>query len=153
MKQIVIDATNHRLGRLASRVAKLLLKGERVVIVNAEKAVITGSERAVLERYLMLIQRTAFASLSKIKVWYPRRPDRILWYTIARMLPRKKPKGREALKRLRVYVGTPSEFSGVPLTVFEDALHKSEVNRSGKLVRTVTLERLSALIGGRGVKT
>ena len=39
---LVIDATGHRLGRLASRVAKMLLQGKRVVIVNARDAVITG---------------------------------------------------------------------------------------------------------------
>ena len=41
---LVIDATNKIAGRLASIVAKLLLIGEEVIILNAEKAVISGKK-------------------------------------------------------------------------------------------------------------
>jgi large subunit ribosomal protein L13 len=41
-KTYVINAEGYRLGRLASKVAKLLLQGHSVKIYNAEKAVITG---------------------------------------------------------------------------------------------------------------
>jgi large subunit ribosomal protein L13 len=127
---VVIDGTNHRLGRLASRVAKMLLEGKRVVVLNADKIVITGSKSAILARYRYLL-------------------DRIFWYTVRRMLPRKKPKGREALSRLRVYNGVPEEFAEVkPMTV-EDALHRSEMSRSGKLIKWMTLGELSKLIGGK----
>ena len=40
---VVIDATGHVIGRLSSAVAKRLLNGEDVVIVNAEKSLITGA--------------------------------------------------------------------------------------------------------------
>ena len=36
-RPIVVDATNHIAGRLASNVAKLLLQGQRVTVVNCEK--------------------------------------------------------------------------------------------------------------------
>jgi large subunit ribosomal protein L13 len=146
---LVIDAAGHRLGRLASRVAKMLLQGKRVVIVNARDAVITGSKSAILERYNRLIGRTWYSSLSKVQVWFPRRSDRILWYTIARMLPRKKPRGREALSRLRVYSGTPEKYAGVEKIKVEDALHKSEVSRSGKIIRACRLGEIARLIGSR----
>ncbi|MCK4445210.1 MAG: 50S ribosomal protein L13, partial [Thermoplasmata archaeon] len=42
--------------------------------------------------------------------FYPRMPDRILKRTVRGMLPYQKPRGRAALKRLRVYIGLPSEF-------------------------------------------
>ena len=40
---VVIDAENAVVGRLASRVAKLALMGEDVLVVNAEKAIMTGN--------------------------------------------------------------------------------------------------------------
>ena len=36
-RPIVVDATNHIAGRLASNVAKLLIQGNRVSVVNCEK--------------------------------------------------------------------------------------------------------------------
>jgi len=43
-----IDASDHVLGRLASKVAKLALLGYEVHVVNAEKTVITGKKDFVL---------------------------------------------------------------------------------------------------------
>ena len=42
--QIVIDATNATMGRLASYVAKQALLGKQIAIVNSEKAIITGNK-------------------------------------------------------------------------------------------------------------
>ena len=39
---VIIDATEMILGRMASIIAKRLLQGEIIVIVNAEMAVISG---------------------------------------------------------------------------------------------------------------
>ncbi|MEM1518129.1 MAG: 50S ribosomal protein L13 [Nitrososphaerota archaeon] len=146
---LIIDGSGHRLGRLASRVAKMLLEGKKVVIVNARDVVITGSKSAILERYNKLIGRTWYSSLSKIQVWFPRRSDRILWYTIARMLPRKKAKGREALKRLKIYSGTPEKYMNANKMKIDDALHKSEVSRSGKIIRAYRLIEIAKLIGSK----
>ncbi len=47
----VIDAKDLILGRLASLVAKELLNGEEIVIVNAEECAITGSKESILQKY------------------------------------------------------------------------------------------------------
>jgi large subunit ribosomal protein L13 len=52
---------------------------------------------------------------------HPRRPDNILRRMVRGMVPRKKPKGATAMKRLRVYVGVPSVVSSVKLMKFDDA--------------------------------
>lgn len=149
---LVVDATNMKLGRMASIIAKKLMEGMNVVVVNAEKAVITGSKKAILERYLMLIGRSQKRSIWRPTVWYPRKPENIVRYTIIRMLPRKKPKGREAAKRLKVFRGIPDSFKDVEKVSFEDALLKSIRNRSGKLIRYMTVGELSKeLLGGREV--
>lgn len=147
-KTYVVDAEGYRLGRLASYVAKLLLKGHRVTIINAEKTVITGNKSAILEHYLMLRNRKQFSSHKKITVWYPTKPDAILRLAITRMLPRKKPRGHEAAKRLVVLKG-PANVEGEKIE-FEDAKLTKLYNRSAKIIRYITLEELSKMLrGGR----
>ena len=73
-RTVVVDASNQRLGRMASRIAKMLLLGMNVIVVNAEKAIITGKKKAILERYQRLLARRQFSSHKKINVWYPRNP-------------------------------------------------------------------------------
>ena len=140
---VVIDATGLVAGRLASIVAKMLLRGERVVVVNAEKAVVTGKRRRVVEWYMKRVSewRTHYNPERKgPKV--PRRPDIILRRMVRNMLPYKKPRGREALKRLRVYIGVPREFESVEKWSPLDAKLKN------LLVEYVTLGELAALVGG-----
>jgi large subunit ribosomal protein L13 len=50
---IAIDGTNAILGRLASRVAKKLIEGNEVVLVNAEKIVISGNPKSITDDYLV----------------------------------------------------------------------------------------------------
>ncbi len=148
--RIVVDADRQKLGRMASRVAKLLLSGIEVVVVNAEKAVVTGSKNANLNRYLRLMRRRQLSSHKVIKVWYPRKPDRLVWYTIVRMLPRKKPRGREAARRLKVYVNVPEQFQNVEKIRFKDADLGDGISKSGRVLRYMTIEEISRITrGGR----
>ncbi|MDX1533621.1 MAG: uL13 family ribosomal protein, partial [Nitrosopumilaceae archaeon] len=50
-KPIVVDATDHIAGRLASNVAKLLLKGNRVSIINCENIMISGNRSNIIKEY------------------------------------------------------------------------------------------------------
>ncbi len=112
----VIDATGHVVGRLASVVAKRLLNGEDIVVVNAEKAIITGRRNVVFNEYYERHHRGSTTSRMRgIGPKYPRRPDMILRRTISRMMPYQQPRGRAALKHLRVYVDVPPEFKAQPL--------------------------------------
>lgn len=105
----VIDANGLILGRLASIVAKQLLSGdEKIYIVNAEKAVISGSRATTLKDY----RETRVRGATEFGPYFPKRPDRILKRTIRGMLPYKKTRGRDAMSRLKVYVGVPSELKG-----------------------------------------
>jgi large subunit ribosomal protein L13 len=45
----------------------------------------------------------------------------MLHKTIRGMLPRRKPKGVDALNRLRVYVGAPAVYGSVEKETFKDA--------------------------------
>jgi large subunit ribosomal protein L13 len=57
------------------------------------------------------------------------------------MVPRKKPKGATAMKRLRVYIGTPLELDAKKLTSFEDT------NASRPIPVYVTMAELSKSLG------
>jgi large subunit ribosomal protein L13 len=104
---VVIDARDCILGRVASEVAQKALAGERVAVVNVESAVITGSESDVMSVY-----RKRVDVGSDRGPYYPKRPDRIFKRAVRGMLPYKKPRGREALDRVRVYVGNPYDDEG-----------------------------------------
>ncbi len=117
---VYVDASDQIAGRLSSKVAKLILSGKRVVVVNAEKALISGSRTSVVNQWK---ERLELAS--KVNPIYgpihPRRPDNILRRMVRGMVPRKKPKGATAMKRLRVYIGVPAAVGSAKLTKFEDA--------------------------------
>jgi large subunit ribosomal protein L13 len=103
---VIIDAKGLILGRMASNVAKRLLQGEKIVILNAEKAAISGKKQQIVQK------RKTFLEVGHPRKGpnHPRRPDRIVSKTVRGMLPRRKPKGQAAYKRLRVYLGAPLEF-------------------------------------------
>lgn len=103
---MVIDAKGLILGRMASVVAKRLLQGETIIIVNAEKAAISGKRLSKVREAKKFLE---VGHLGK-GPYHPRRPDRIVRRTIRGMLPRKKPKGQQAYKRLKVFLGIPQEL-------------------------------------------
>lgn len=128
MKEIFIDATDHVLGRLASYVAKMVLEGNKVYIVNAEKVVITGKWKNVLEEYKhKIIERGHWYK----GPFYPKRPDRIVRRVIRGMLP-KNYIGKEALKRVKVYIGIPDELKGKEFITIEKA-RIDRINRRRKI--------------------
>ena len=103
----IIDAEGLILGRMASVIAKRLLKGEEIVMVNAEKAVLSGRKRNRVPEAKEFLE---VGSKLEQGPFHYRRPDRIVRKTVRGMLPYKQPKGKQAYKRLKVYMGVPSEF-------------------------------------------
>ena len=53
----VYDATNQILGRMSTRIAKELLMGETVHLINCEKACISGDPEVTKKHYLERRQR------------------------------------------------------------------------------------------------
>ena len=107
-KPVIIDATELILGRVASNVAKRLLQGETIIIVNAEKAAISGRRLSIVREAKALLE-VGHPGKGPL---HPRRPERIVRRTVRGMLPWKKPKGKQAYKRLRVFLGVPEEYKG-----------------------------------------
>ena len=115
---VVIDATDQVVGRLCSKVAKLLRGkykpsftphvdcGDNVIIINANKVVFTGKKETdkVYTRYTGYPGGQRFTSPELLR----RRPDgaeRIIRHAVKGMLP-KGILGRAILKNLYIYNGT-----------------------------------------------
>ncbi|MGB9965252.1 50S ribosomal protein L13 [Halobacterium hubeiense] len=104
---VVVDARDCIMGRVASNVAERALDGDSVAVVNAEQAVITGTKEDIFETYN---KRAELGSDSG--PYYPKRPDGVFKRAIRGMLPYKQQDGREAFENVRVYVGNPFDEDG-----------------------------------------
>lgn len=112
-KWFVVDATGQTLGRLASRVARILAgkenprytpfldTGDHVVVINAAKVKLTGmkSEKKIYYHY------TGFPGGMRAEQFnkrMQRRPEQVVEEAITGMLPHTK-LGRAMAKKLKVY--------------------------------------------------
>src|SRR3972149_3701048 len=102
----VINGEGLILGRMCSKVAKRILKGEQIVIVNAEKIVLSGKKKSKVAEAKEFLEVGA----PMRGPFHYRRPDRIMRKTVRGMLPFKQPKGKNAYKRLKVFMGVPDEL-------------------------------------------
>ena len=131
-KPIVVDGTNLIAGRLCSNVAKLLRKGNRVSIINCEKIMISGKKSTIVREYEEFLKIASIIH-PKHGPFHPRRPDTIISRMVRGMLPRKKPSGAEALKRLRVHVGVPKDVKSLGKIQIE----KAKIRKSSSLYTTM----------------
>ena len=114
-KWYVIDASGQALGRLASRVARILMgkenpkytpfidTGDHVIVINAEKVKLTGmkSEAKVYHHY------TGYPGGLRSEDYrkrFERKPELVIEDAIQRMLPKSK-LGRHMKSKLKVYRG------------------------------------------------
>ena len=106
---LVVDGSNKVFGRLASQVAKKLILGEEVHLINAEKLVIKGNPVQIAERYLTKRGIRHKGTPERSPTW-PKLPHLLVKRMLRGMLPRKSSRGRDALHRLRVYTGNPKKL-------------------------------------------
>lgn len=105
----IVDGTNMVFGRAASQLAKKLLQGEEIHLVNAEKLVIIGNPKQISERYLAKRRIKHKANPEHSPKW-SKVPHLLVKRMIRGMLPWKSSRGRDAMKRLRVYTGNPKNL-------------------------------------------
>jgi large subunit ribosomal protein L13 len=108
MMVTIIDAKGLIHGRLASNVAEMIMAGEEVVVLNSEAIVIIGRKEVIFADFKAKVDR---GDTTKRKgPFYPRRADLMFKRCVRGMIPWKTTSGREAYRRLHVYVGTPKQF-------------------------------------------
>jgi large subunit ribosomal protein L13 len=133
----LVNADGLIVGRMCSKVAKRLLNGEDVIILNAEKAVFSGKRKSkILEGHIFLE-----VGAPERGPFHYRRPDKYLRKVVRGMVPYKQPKGKNAFKRLKVFMGVPIELKDQEMITFDEA---SSANLKGP---HVTLGELAKEIG------
>ena len=134
MKRI-FDAQGATLGRLCTTVAKSLLNGDEIAIVNSEKALISGKKQTIKEDFK---QKRELGTYRK-GPFIHRSPERIIRRTVRGMIPYQTPHGRAAYKRLKCYIGIPDEFKDIKTEVVDHATRQH--------VDYITIEELSRYLG------
>eukprot|EP00252_Welwitschia_mirabilis_P002450 TRINITY_DN123_c0_g2_i1.p1 TRINITY_DN123_c0_g2~~TRINITY_DN123_c0_g2_i1.p1 ORF type:complete len:207 (-),score=37.52 TRINITY_DN123_c0_g2_i1:472-1092(-) len=121
VREVVVDARNHMLGRLASILAKELLNGQRVVVVRCEQICLSGGLVRQKMKYLRFLRKRMNTKPSHGPIHF-RAPSKILWRTIRGMIPHKTKRGALALSRLKAFEGIPYPYSMKKRMVVPDAL-------------------------------
>ncbi len=111
----VVDAEGQTLGRVASKVAAVLVGkhhpkftpgadlGDHVVIVNADKIVVTG-KRLDQKFYYRHSMYPGGLKSESLRQMLDKHPERVLALAVRGMLPHNR-HGRALLKKLKVYAG------------------------------------------------
>ena len=114
-KWFVVDASGQTLGRLASRVARILAgkdnpqytpfidTGDHVIVINADKVKITGL-KADLKKYYAYSGYPGGMKAEEYKKRLQRKPELIVVVAFKGMLPHTK-LGRAMASKLKVYKG------------------------------------------------
>lgn len=141
MEKIIINAENTVLGRLASYAAKKALLGNEVIILNAEKIIISGTKERVLANLKKKLKTRTLGNIKKGPT-HPRRADTYVRRVIRGMLPWKQPKGKEAFKRIKTFIGIPEDYRDENIIIVKE-LDSLKLN-----CPTVSIVKLSKEIGG-----
>lgn len=120
-KEVVIDGRGHLVGRLASKMAKELMNGQRIVVVRCELLNKSGSLFRNKLKFQDFLLKTRNTNPKKGHIHF-RTPARIFWRVLRGMLPHKTPKGAAALGRLKVFDGIPFPYDQKKRMVVPDAL-------------------------------
>jgi large subunit ribosomal protein L13 len=118
-KWLLVDATGVALGRLAARVAPILMgknkptytayvdTGDFVVVVNASRIKLTGNkaEQKFYDYYTLHPGGHKFVTFNEMM---SRSPEKVIEMAVRRMLP-KNALSRKMLKKLKVYRGPEHE--------------------------------------------
>jgi large subunit ribosomal protein L13 len=130
--KVVIDGENSIMGRVASFAAKQALQGKEVAIVNADKVFIIGNKKDIIQKFLTQKQRGKGAKMRgpiiKTNV------ERLLKRSIRGMMKYKEGRGKIAFKKIRCYVGVPSEFEKAE----KISVHKLEESKKGLTLKEVS---------------
>ncbi|MFA6088991.1 MAG: 50S ribosomal protein L13 [Candidatus Woesearchaeota archaeon] len=137
---IVIDATDMLVGRFATKVAKMALLGEEVVIVNCEMAYISGSPLQIKDKY----QNAKHRGAPLVGPYISRSPDKLVRRSVRGMLPHRQGKGRDAFKRIMTYIGVPTEFKDSKMISYEDA----KVSKLPNL-KYISMQEISRHLGSK----
>ncbi len=125
----LVDAEGQTLGRLATRIASLLIgkhnpeytpgvvMEDHVVVINASK-IQANATTAATKKYYRHSGYPGGLKQVEYATQLERHPDRIVRFAVKGMLP-KNPLGRAMFKKLKVYAGTEHQHTAQQPTALE----------------------------------
>lgn len=126
---------------MLSYAAKKAIAGQDIVILNVSKAVVSGEKKRVVERARAKLRTRTLGSQDRGPT-HPRKPETYARRALRGMLPFKKPKGKKAYRRVRIYTDVPSRYAEEPSQKVPGA------DASRLRCPYVLVEELSREIGG-----
>ena len=120
-KEIVVDARDHLLGKLASIVAKQLLEGQAVTVVRCDELNVSGHLAHNRLKYMNYL-RKRMSSNPRRGPYHHRAPSMMFFKTVRGMVPRKTARGQAALAKLKVFDGCPHPYDTKEKMVVPQAL-------------------------------
>merc|ERR1712045_560101 len=124
-------------------VAKLILNGQKVVIVRCEEINISGNFYRNKLKYLDFLRKRCNVKPSR-GAFHFRAPSKIFLRTVRGMIPHKTERGKDALKRLQTFEGVPPPYDKKKKMVIPSALKVLRL-KSGR--KYCSLGRLSHDVG------
>ena len=125
---VVIDGRGHLMGRLASTVAKEILRGQRVVVVRCEEIDISGAIWRNKLKYQLFINKRTNTNPKKGPIHY-HSPCKMFWRVVRGMVPHKTWRGTQALLRFKAFDGVPAPYDCVKRMSVPDALRVLRLNK------------------------
>eukprot|EP00999_Lentomonas_sp_LEN2_P000805 NODE_1805_length_733_cov_86.698020_g1755_i0.p2 GENE.NODE_1805_length_733_cov_86.698020_g1755_i0~~NODE_1805_length_733_cov_86.698020_g1755_i0.p2 ORF type:complete len:193 (-),score=44.09 NODE_1805_length_733_cov_86.698020_g1755_i0:87-665(-) len=119
-RHVVVDGRDHLYGRLASNVAKELLRGKRVSVVRCEKIVQTGAKVRLRAKFQYWLKKRHLTN-PKRGPFHNRSPSKIFERSVRGMLP-SSVRGKACLRRLNAVEGVPPAYQKVKRFVCPTAM-------------------------------
>lgn len=120
---LVINASEHVAGKLASFIAKNLLEDVPITVIHAENIVFTGPIERGVGRFASFLNKRKLTNPLK-GPFHHRSPSMLFQRIVSRMVPKKKRRGQCALSLLRVFDSCPEELAGTECVVCPKAMLK-----------------------------
>lgn len=112
---IIINGENLIMGRVLSRIAKYVLLGEEVALINCEKLMISGAKNVIISRQRFLADLKGKPNRGR---FYYSGPSNSVKRSLRGMLPVNN-RGKLALARVKCYTGIPDEFKNQKQETFQ----------------------------------
>lgn len=133
MNEIIIDAKDGVVGRIASFAAKQALFGNKIIVVNCNHALLSGRRNMILEQYSQMRRRGKGFQKGPI---VPRNAEKLMKRTIRGMLEYTQKRGEDALDRVLCYNEMPKEFESAKKISLAKEL-KIKATKLGEIARII----------------
>ena len=138
---MIVDVKGLVAGRVATKVAKALIKGETVTVINAQDSVVVGNSESIMEKYKRRVD-AAIKSNPHFGPKYSRVPDRMFRRMVRNMLPTKKSAKERLIKNLEVFNAVPKELAKEKALLFDEF-------KCNERYGYMTMKEIAEALGGR----